>query len=101
MKTIYPLRLIFDCSVAHLSPDTRAWLDVRAVDAGTRRLAEIDAPSATPFGWFLWAEARPGPEMPSDLALVMRYARRLGAEYVLFDADAPPNGALPIFEDPG
>ena len=39
--------------------------------------------------------------MPSDLAFVMRYARRLGAEYVLFDADAPPNAALPMFEDPG
>ena len=101
MRPAYPLRLFFDCSTAHLSRETRRGLDEQAVEAHARSASPISAPSATPFGWFLWADKRPGPEVPHDLARVMRHARKLGAEYVLFDADAPPNAVLPLFEDPG
>ena len=38
---------------------------------------------------FLWAEENPKKELPSDLAAIVRRARELGAEYVLFDRDAP------------
>ena len=36
---------------------------------------------------------------PDDLGRVMTHARQLGAEYVLFDRDAPPSDALPVFDD--
>lgn len=100
MSITYPLRLFFDCSTTHLSRETRTWLDGRSVEAATRGLSPIDAPSATPFGWFLWAEARPGNEVPEDLAVVMRHARKHRAEFILFDSDAPPDPALPIFDPP-
>ena len=96
MTVTYPLRLFFDCSTAHLTRETRNWLDERAVDAAAHRSARIDAPSATPFGWFLWAERVPGAEVPLDLARIMRHARKLGAEYVLFDCDAPESADLPL-----
>lgn len=96
MSVTYPLRLFFDCSTAHLSGETRNWLDERAVDPAARGSAPIDPPSATPFGWFLWAENIPGAEVPPDLARIMRHARKLGAEYVLFDCDAPENADLPL-----
>lgn len=96
MSAAYPLRLFFDCSTTHLSRATQHWLDNRSVDAATRGSARIDAVAATPFGWFLWAEARPGTDVPDDLAFVMRHARKHGAEYLLFDCDAPANDAFPV-----
>ena len=99
MTVTYPLRVFFDCSTFHLSVATRRWMDERAVEAATRQLAPIDAPSATPFGWFLYAALPPYQGEPPDLIAVMRHARAQGAEYVLFDADAPPNAALPVFEE--
>ncbi len=43
------------------------------------------------------AEEGPGKTVPPDLAAVMQHARRTGAEYILFDADAVPNAELAIF----
>lgn len=101
MTFTYPLRAFFDCSTVHLSVATRRWMDERAVNAATRQLAPIDAPSVTPFGWFLYAALPPYYGEPPDLIAVMRHARAQGAEYILFDADAPPNAALPVFEEAG
>lgn len=93
MTVTYPLRPFFDCSTAHLSPSTRSWLEA-SVAAGERMIAP------TPFGWFLWCgEEQVEPEMPADLAHVLRHAAALGAEYILFDADAPSSPDLPSFED--
>ena len=99
MTVTYPLRVFLDCSTVHLSAATRRWMDDRAVEAATRQLAPIDAPSATPFGWFLYAAWPPYHDEPPDLIAVMRHARAQGAEYILFDADAPPSNALPLFEE--
>ncbi len=99
MTVTYPLRIFFDCSTAHLSAATRRWLDENAVEAATRQLAPIGAPSATPFGWFLYAAGPPYHGEPPDLIAVMRHARAQGAEYILFDADAQPNNELPVFEE--
>ena len=101
MTVTYPLRAFFDCSTIHLSAATRRWLDENAVEAATRQRAVINAPSATPFGWFLYAAEPPYHGEPPDLIAVMRHARAKGAEYILFDADAPPNKALPVFEEIG
>ncbi len=100
MTVRYPLRVFFDCSTSHLSPVTRRWLDDNAVDAATRQRVAINAPSATPFGWFVYASEPPFHGEPPDLVAVMRHARKQGAEYILFDADAPANEALPLFEAP-
>ena len=99
MTGTYPLRIFFDCSTVHLSAATCRWLDENAVQAATRRLAPISAPSATPFGWFLYAAGPPYHGESQDLIAVMRHVRAKGAEYILFDADAPPNDALPVFQE--
>lgn len=92
MTPTYPLRLFFDCSTAHLSPETRRDLDARAANSE-------DLVAATPFGWFVWAEEHRRSDLPNDLSAIMAAARRLGAEYILFDRDAPQNDALPVFEE--
>lgn len=92
MTPTYPLRLFFDCSTAHLSPASRRDLEARA--AGGEELV-----ASTPFGWFVWVDDHSRSDLPDDLAAIMATARRLGAEYILFDRDAPQNNALPVFED--
>lgn len=92
MTVSYPLRLFYDCSNAHLSPETRTHLDARANHGG-------EMIAATPYGWFVWVGTEPRPDHPADLELIMDRARQLGAEYILFDRDAPENDALPIFDD--
>jgi hypothetical protein len=92
MTPTYPLRLFFDCSTAHLSLETRRDLDARATNGE-------DLVAATPFGWFVWAEEHRRSDLPDDLSTIMAAARRLGAEYILFDRDAPENDALPVFEE--
>ena len=99
MTVTYPLRIFFDCSTVRLSAATSRWLDENAVQAVTRRLAPIGAPSATPFGWFLYAAGPPYHGEPPDRIAVMRHARAKAAEYILFDTDAPTNDALPVFEE--
>lgn len=93
MSVQYPLRLFFDCSTAHLSPDARAYLDDHAA-------ARDEMIATTPHGWFLWCGGDPAEDGPDDLAHVMRHARALAAEYILFDCDAEPNEALPTFAWP-
>lgn len=89
----YPLRLFFDCSTAHLSPSTRAYL---AIAAARSKTSPLTWTAETPFGWFVWVEDAPEETVPADLAAIMRHAQGRGAEYVLFDSDAPENPQLPI-----
>ena len=88
----YPLRVFYDCSTAHLCPATRDFLEAESA-------RQVELIAATPYGWFLWAEENPVKQIPSDLAAVIRRARALGAEYVLFDCDAPLSSEFPIFEE--
>lgn len=94
MKVDYPLRLFFDCSTAHLSSASRAFLDERVAQGD-------DLVASTPYGWFLWADEGPRSDLPADLATITAHARQLGAEYILFDRDAPANDALTVFEPSG
>ena len=92
MSVTYPLRLFFDCSTAHLSPASRAYLDAHAE-------VRDEMIASTPYGWFVWAASEEiADDIPVDLADIMRHARGLDADYVLFDADAEVNAALPTFE---
>lgn len=90
MSVRYPLRLFFDCSTAHLSPDARAYLDDHAA-------ARDEMIASTPFGWFIWCGGEDDGDVPPDLAHVLAHARSLDADYVLFDADAEVSEALPSF----
>lgn len=78
----YPLRVFFDCSTAHLSEASSSYLNVHA-DQGDELVA------ATPYGWFIWVGEGDRNNLPADLVGITEYARRLGAEYILFDRDAP------------
>jgi hypothetical protein len=87
MTVTYPLRLLLDCSTAHLSPIARAYIDTGDGIA-----------SPTPYGWFVYASEEPDESVPSDLAAIMTHARSLGAEYVNFDCDASEIDGLATFE---
>jgi hypothetical protein len=94
------LRRFLDASAGHLTPETCAWLD-RAFDDDALRdprnhAAGQLAGGRTRYGWFVYAPEDPrAVALPEDLASVLRHARRLGAEYVLFDCDATPLLELP------
>lgn len=95
MSIAYPLRIFFDCSTAHLSGEGRAYLE----EIAGRVSGQVEPWAAsTPYGWFLHADETCDPAVPADLAQVMRHARGLGADYILFDADAEICPALPTFE---
>lgn len=93
MSVTYPLRLLFDCSTAHLWPAPRDYLDSHA-------LARDEMIVSTPYDWFVWCGDEIEEDVPADLATVIRHARALDADYILFDADAEMSDALPTFEWP-
>lgn len=93
MTVTYPLRVFLDCSTAHLSAASRAYLDAHAT-AGDELI------SRSPYGWFIWAGGDEA-DIPADLAAIMRHAQQRDADYILFDADAEVSGALPTFDWPG
>jgi len=95
----YPVRRFLDLSSGHLSAETWAWLDAQTTEAAVRGLgpdAQAVLAGRMRHGWFVYADAEPGETVPGDLAAVLRHARKLGCEYVLLDADAPPLADLPI-----
>jgi hypothetical protein len=90
----HPLRVFLDLSSGHITKETGDWLDAKAWTRET-----VTRPEAwvgiTPYGWFVYADEDGGsPDLPEDLALCMKKARELGAEYILFDCDAPLNTEL-------
>jgi hypothetical protein len=94
------IRHFVDTSSGHLSPETWDWLDTQLADDVLRDPtadgAALIAGGKTRYGWLVYAPEDPTPEMPLDLQLVCAYARTHGAEYVLFDCDAPFNTELSI-----
>jgi hypothetical protein len=92
-------RQFLDASSGHLSPETWAWLDEQTTDEAVRdpcnRSAEILGGRAR-HGWFIWASEAPIASVPTNLAAVMRYARKYGYDYVLLDCDALPMADLPV-----
>ena len=55
--------------------------------------------ATTPHGWFLWAgQDGVDVQMPDTLTAILAYARKVDADYVLFDADAPISPALPTYD---
>jgi hypothetical protein len=55
------------------------------------------------YGWFMWAPDSIDKmvaeyDVPSEIATIWRYARRLDCRYVLFDEAAGTNPDLPTWE---
>lgn len=93
------LRTFLDASSGHLSPATWAWLDDQLSDAVLRNPANDAAAQIaggkTRYGWLVYVPEEAAEGLPDDLAGVLLRARRQGADYVLFDCDAPPATDLP------
>ena len=94
------LRTFLDTSSGHLSPSTWAWLDEQLSDAALRdplndAAAQV-AGGKTRYGWLVYAPEGVAEGLPHDLTAILLRAREQGAEYVLFDCDAPPASDLPI-----
>lgn len=94
------LRKFLDTSSGHLSPATWAWLDEQLSDVALRDpLSDAAARVAggkTRYGWLVYAPEGVAEGLPDDLSAILLRAREQGAEYVLFDCDAPPASDLPI-----
>lgn len=108
MTIKYPLRVFLDLSTAHLKPATREWLttEIEHRDAFDHLFV-----AETPHGFFVYADQGIGKtdaeiadwceeyEVPEDLARCMIKAIELGADYILFDADAMASDLLPVYEE--
>lgn len=102
------IRRFLDVSSGHLAPATWEWLDAELAEErlrDTSRRGSTLPGGPTRHGWFVYAPEDPSAEaMPDDLTAVLRHARQLGCEYVLFDCDALPMEDLPVlhpdFADP-
>ena len=94
----YPVRAFLDLSTAHLSKSTQDWLGGEARAHRSKRHALV---GAMPTGWFVWAppEDEGLDNWPEDLAACMGRARALKCEYILFDADAAAQEALPCYDE--
>lgn len=95
------IRKILDLSTAHLPQhlgSNLAILPITSVDGVNCQALE--------FGWFMWVPDNPEEYnadfgFSPDLALItriQRYARSYDCDYVLFDADASRDEALPTWE---
>src|SRR5262245_16149686 len=94
------LRTFLDTSSGHLSPATWAWLNEQLSDGALRdplndAAAQV-AGGKTRYGWLVYAPEGVAEGLPDDLTAILSKARAQGAEYVLFDCDAPPASDLPI-----
>jgi hypothetical protein len=106
-------RLFLDLSTAHLTVETRTALWTAAIGKGC---GAFDAMTIAMHrdGAACFVHVPPqerdndpldqlgnaphGLHVPSDLIDVLRYARRAGCDYVMFDRDGPEIAALPVWE---
>lgn len=86
------IRKVLDCSVQHVSAETRERLD----NEPSLSLMRGDD------GWLLYVPQEPGmgdQDDPPDLLALYTHARALGCECVLLDRDADYCDGLQIYED--
>jgi hypothetical protein len=89
------VRSLLDLSTAHLPENL-----------GSHGLSGHDGVVAyqLEYGWLMWIPADPQahagdyPDLPPEVLAIQRYARGLGCDYVLFDADADRVGDLPTWD---
>ena len=85
-----PLALVCDLSTAHVTYETGQKLDDGAIGSTMKG----------DHGWLVHVASEPTeqPDAPADLLVCVRYARQLGAQWILFDRDAAAIDALPSYE---
>jgi hypothetical protein len=85
------VRSFLTLSTGHVSEATDQWLRL----AAAKSIAWV---SATPSGWFFWAnDPAAGGIYPADLLVCIRHAERQGCEFIMFDSEADPLEELPFF----
>lgn len=88
------LRNFMDLSTAHLSLATRGLMEKVSGEFALNHWI-----AATPYGWFTYCDEENAEDsIPKDLFECMTYARKHGADYILFDRDADALTDLPTFE---
>ncbi len=90
------VRRFLDLSTAHLSPAIR--------DLWTLSPDLIPPPGgSTRYGFFIWSGADDldiaEEDMPAEVKACQLYARSVGCDYILFDADAEQVEGLEVFAD--
>ncbi|WP_439398577.1 hypothetical protein ACRQ5Q_14750 [Bradyrhizobium sp. PMVTL-01] len=89
------LRTFMDLSTTHLSPKTRGIMEKVAGEFALNHWV-----AATPYGWFVYCDEENAEDnLPKDLFECMTYARKNGADYILFDHDANALTDLPTYGD--
>lgn len=96
------VRRFLDLSTAHLTPAQRLFGD-RDGDLAAWGDAVVDVRE---YGFLLWVPDDPRESaatteqgVPENLLAIQLYARQHDCDYVLFDADAETDAALPVFEE--
>jgi hypothetical protein len=88
------IRKFLDLSPAHLSPDTRAWLDEQGRLTATRRTVDdpdcLLAMGSMPHGWFVHADT----EACKDVAAFNRLLERRNVLVHSYGDDQARNGAI-------
>lgn len=88
-------RKFLDISTGHLQSSTYELFDEAAQKDNKQFWV-----AATPYGYFLYAEESPNPEIyPEEVIEIIRYARTKDAEYILFDRDGPVIEELEWFDE--
>jgi hypothetical protein len=104
------VRRFLDLSITHLTPALAR--NRHTAQAGDVWLGAVDGVTAyqVEYGWLMWVPDDPethasdydyprdGHPFPEVVLTIQRYARDLGCDYVLFDADAEALPDLPTFE---
>lgn len=89
------VRRFLDLSTAHLSPKTR--------DHWTLNPDAVPAPGGvTRYGFFVWSGMEgdePDDDALAEVTACQRFARSLGCDFILFDADADTVEGLEVFDD--
>lgn len=101
------LQKLAEISTIHVSRETSDYLDEQALIAAKHRqnrdpMAELFV-AGFEYGWFLRVpcdieEENPNGCYPSDVLKILRWANKLGAEFVLIDADADQVDELEKYE---
>jgi hypothetical protein len=101
-------RKFLDLSTAHVSVETRDWLNAQGLVAALAESGDDPTPAIPiarhAYGWFVYADEevmqsdKPPLGIPADLWICMKIARVHDCEYILFDADAGKIEGLPTFD---
>jgi hypothetical protein len=83
-----------ELSTAHLSLDTRDWLDSSAASPHRPSILVRE------YGWMISTSVEDErSELPPDLELCLRFVRVNGGAWVLFDCDVDEREDLPVYDD--